>query len=142
MSSPRCHPERRKYSGGIFSEPNPTQGRARSGISARSEFIIADFLLYAHSDLVKINFIVYFFVYSWYAPRIDEEARQGFPLDPLPSAFLRCARWGLRSKSNARTSLKDDPRCVLLHRRMNGFNCVPSKALFFCLSHHGKAVSG
>ena len=36
MSPPCCHPERRKYSGGIFSESNPTQGRARSGISARS----------------------------------------------------------------------------------------------------------
>ena len=31
-SLPRCHPERRKHHGVMFSQSNPTQGRARSGI--------------------------------------------------------------------------------------------------------------
>ena len=32
---PRCHPERRKHHGVMFSQSNPTQGRARSGIWRR-----------------------------------------------------------------------------------------------------------
>ena len=52
----------------------------------------------AYSDLVQIDSIVYLFVYSWYAPRIDEEASQGFPLDPSAERIFEMRSVGVAIK--------------------------------------------
>ena len=47
---------------------------------------------------MQISSIVYLFVYSWYAPRIDEETRQGFPLDPVAERIFEMRSVGFAIK--------------------------------------------